>query len=377
MKQFIILISSLFISSTICAQRDIIWQHGLGADQRFWADYAADFQAARNIVSTNQRFNSLNGVEPMANLIAAGTPNGANNIGIGHSMGGVALREVHAQINRNHVGGIITVGSPMNGARIANTLNNGEFRAYVAHGGNELTKGPIRELFGVTYIIVRAGTRAFTGRALQEVLLDEVGFDQIVLDAFGNQSTADLAENSGYMNQARNYNVTIPRISIYGNENSPVHYRIASSFIGTPDNFFPEIVRRARGVYNAFYIKNVATFFTVINIWKASGWKAGRDYLDNGSEKGWNNLTGATRTEFRRSCYDVWICGDDYSCYENIETFEDFLACEEQCYEEQCRTITQHYNQPSDGLLHLSTQIGERTNATTSNWRPNVTFEAL
>ena len=27
--------------------------------------------------------------------------------------------------------------------------------------------------------------------------------------------------------------------------------------------------------------------------------------------------------------------------------------------------------------IHLSTQIGERTNATTSNWRPNVTFEAL
>ena len=28
-------------------------------------------------------------------------------------------------------------------------------------------------------------------------------------------------------------------------------------------------------------------------------------------------------------------------------------------------------------LLHLSTQVGERTHATTSNWRPNVTFEAL
>ncbi|MGF1637590.1 MAG: hypothetical protein ACFCUU_11005 [Cyclobacteriaceae bacterium] len=29
------------------------------------------------------------------------------------------------------------------------------------------------------------------------------------------------------------------------------------------------------------------------------------------------------------------------------------------------------------GLLHQSTQIGERTHATTSNWQPNVIFEAL
>ena len=33
--------------------------------------------------------------------------------------------------------------------------------------------------------------------------------------------------------------------------------------------------------------------------------------------------------------------------------------------------------QPSDGLFHLSTQLGQRTNATTSQWNPNATFEAL
>ena len=88
-------------------------------------------------------------------------------------------------------------------------------------------------------------------------------------------------------------------------------------------------------------------------------------------------LTGAVRTESRRSCYEVNVCGDDYSCYENIVTYEDYLACQELCYQEQCRTITQHYNQSSDGLLHLSTQLGQRTNATTSRWSPNVTFEAV
>lgn len=48
-----------------------------------------------------------------------------------------------------------------------------------------------------------------------------------------------------------------------------------------------------------------------------------------------------------------------------------------QCHQEQCRTITTHYNQSSDGLLHLSTQLGQRTEATRSNWNPDVTFEAV
>ncbi|MGF1636802.1 MAG: esterase/lipase family protein, partial [Cyclobacteriaceae bacterium] len=364
MKLLTILLACLMVSGNLIAQRDVIWQHGLSDSDAFWRNYAAEFEGTRNIRSTNVRFNSENGVRNMANLVAAGTPNGANNIGIGHSMGGVVLREVQNQINPNHVGGIITVGSPLNGARISNTMTNGEFRGYISHGINELTKGPAREVFGISYIILRVGTRAFTGRALQEILLDEVGFDNLILNEFGNASSNDLAENSAYMNQARNYNMNIPRISIFGNENSPVHYRLASTTIGQPDNHFPDIIRQSRGVYNAFYIKNVATFFNIINISKAAGWKAGRDYLDNGSEKGWNNLTGATRVERRQSCFEDWVCGDDYSCFQNIVTYEDYLECEELCYTTICRTITQHYNQPSDGLLHQSTQIGERTHGT-------------
>jgi hypothetical protein len=139
----------------------------------------------------------------------------------------------------------------------------------------------------------------------------------------------------------------------------------------------PEVIRDARAVYNTFYIANAATFFTVINAFRAAGWKAGRDFIDDDSEKGWNVLTGAVRTERRRSCYEVDVCGDDYSCYDNIVTYEDYLACQELCYEERCRTITQHYNQSSDGILHSSTQLGQRTNATTSRWSPDVTFEAV
>ncbi|MFP4294028.1 MAG: esterase/lipase family protein, partial [Cyclobacteriaceae bacterium] len=385
MKALFILLLCAASSFTVFAQnRNVIWVHGLGSGPDFWNEYAAEFQQQRRIVSSNQGYNTANGVPAMAGDITNRTRGLANpqTIGIGHSMGGLSLREIDARTAPGHVGGFITVGSPLNGARLVNNVQNGQLTSYVSHGVDEMLKGPLRELLGAGYIVLNTGTRAFTGRSIIEVLLHEIGLDEILVSQLP-ASAPQLAENSQYMNGnngmigARQLRTTRPTISIYGNENSPVHFRLASSFTGRPDTHFPNIVRDIRGVYNAFYIKNVVTFFNIINISRAAGWKAGRDYLDSGSEKGWNNLTGATRSESRQSCLEEWVCGNDYSCYDNIVTFEDFLACEELCYQTRCRTITERYNQPSDGLLHLSTQLGQRTNITTSQWNPNATFEAL
>ena len=81
------------------------------------------------------------------------------------------------------------------------------------------------------------------------------------------------------MNNARNYSVTVPNISINGSEQSPVHYRLASTAQGNPEQEMPQVIRDARAVYNTFYIANAATFFTVINAFRAAGWKAGRRIL--------------------------------------------------------------------------------------------------
>ncbi len=93
----------------------------------------------------------------------------------------------------------------------------------------------------------------------------------------------------------------------------------------------PQVIRDARAVYNTFYIANAATFFTVINAFRAAGWKAGRDFIDDDSEKRVERANGGGSHQSRRSCYEVNVCGDDYSCYENIVTYEDYLACQELC----------------------------------------------
>ncbi len=370
-------IATTAIQPALAQRRNIIWVHGINSNANAWDASARFYNTNRQITSSNQTYVSLTGVGNMATTVRDRTIPFAGNrtIGIGHSMGGLTIREIHAQTAPGHVGGIITVGSPLNGAQIINSFQDGQVRGYVSHGVDELLKGPKRQ-FIIGYVIVSRGLKHFTGRDLGEIV-EGIAMDNMPLDLLVGPSPNDMRVGSGYMNAARNYNVRVPNISINGSEQSPVHYRLASTSLGNPEQEMPQIIRDARAVYNTFYIANAATFFTVINAFRAAGWKAGRDFIDNESEKGWNALTGAVRTESRRSCYNVWVCGDDYSCYDNIVTYEDYLACEAQCYQEQCRTITQHYNQSSDAILHLSTQLGQRTNATTSNWNPDVTFEAV
>ena len=377
MKRFLIVTLLLaFGALSAQAQRNVTWVGGLGDDSEFWAEYAQQFQTARNIASSNLDYATAGPVQATARQI----PNrGANAIGIGHSLGGVALREIDQLEPSRRVGGIITMGSPMNGARIVRAGLRGEVNGYIDHGVNEVSKGPLRQSLGLGFIIIQASVigRALSGRGIIELLRTAV-FDIFDISPFDSDAEEDLAEGSQYIGQAIAYRPNVPRISINGTESSPVHFRLASSALGddNDDDDFANLSNIARGVYNVQYIRNLATAFIPLNAWRAAGWKAGRDYFDNESEKGWNNLIGATRSESRRSCYEVFVCSD-YSCYDNIVTYEDYLACQDLCYQEQCRTITTRYNQPSDGLFHESTQLGQSTAAVRSNWNPNATFQSI
>lgn len=372
------MLSLLLVFGTLIVkvQRNVTWVGGLGDDSEFWEEYAQQFQTQRNVTSSNLDYATAGAVTTTARQIPRA---GANAIGIGHSLGGVALREIDHLEPRGRVGGIITVGSPLNGARIVRAGLQGHVNSYINHGVNEVSKGPLRQSLGLGFIVIQASVigRALSGQGIIE-LLRQMVFNIFDISPFDSNAERDLAEGSQYINQAIAYRPNVPRISIYGNENSPVHFRLASSALGDDhdDNDFANLSNIARGVYNTQYVRNLATALVPLNAWRAAGWKAGRDYFDNGSEKGWNDLIGATRTESRRSCYEVFVCSD-YSCYDNIVTYEDYLACQDRCYQEQCRTVTTRYNQPSDGLLHQSTQLGQSTEAVRSNWTPNVTFEAV
>ena len=369
----------LLLSTSAAAQRRVIWQHGLGGSDEFWEEFANQFQRERRLTSTRISANTSAGVRTMAADIVAQTRGVAapQTIAIGHSMGGVAFREIAARTAPAHVGGLVTVGSPLSGARIADRLQDGGVTNYIEHGVGELLKGPRRSI-GILGIVTLGAVELLNGRQLQEILLNKTGVDERIMSLASGPSISDLAENGAYMRQARAYSVNLPRVSIYGNESSPVHYRLASSFSGHPDSHYPGIVNIAEGFYAA---RSITSFFgifgPIVGAYKAAGWRAGRDYLRNGSEAGWNTLIGANRTESYRSCTQVLTCDPNFYwpvCVYGNPTPDQLATCRS-CYREECRTITRSVNEPSDGLLYVSTQTGSDRAALPSSWRANATLE--
>jgi pimeloyl-ACP methyl ester carboxylesterase len=113
-------------------QRPIDWVHGLNADTQFWASERTLFEGERQInasASTNSdyRFYAGNndgtkrGVVPFADLVRNRTNTGGVSLAIGHSMGGLAVREVIRQ-DALRYRGIVLCGSPLRGAKIMNSF---------------------------------------------------------------------------------------------------------------------------------------------------------------------------------------------------------------------------------------------------------------
>lgn len=289
-------------------------------------------------------------------------------------MGGVAFREVATRLNPRQFAGIVTVGSPLNGALVANAIRDGRYDSFMTNGINELQKGPRRQRLGIGAIMVRTAYKLFTGRDIQEILLALFGADgESIIDSRGPQSIEDLSVGSSYMQTAVQLEPSVPHISLYGNENSPVHYRLMSSarFENKPD-FFPNVFRDAKGVYNSYYISSLV-LTNPLRLWQAAGWKAGRDFIDRQSEAQYNDLIGATRTEEITSCYRTFTCSYDWY-YSNCSNGNYTTQCDD-CWREVCESRTRTYNEVSDGFINKSSQLGESTLITNSNWTADRAFE--
>lgn len=132
------------------AQRDLEFIHGFDGSDKSWAAYSnwivsQDPSGKSNHYNYPKTFETHQCVVAFKNDILTKYPNNPyrtnplwspNNILIAHSMGRMAVRELdHTDISTQpgeH--GIITVGSPLDGGRVANNVNNGQVRAFGEDG---------------------------------------------------------------------------------------------------------------------------------------------------------------------------------------------------------------------------------------------------
>ena len=374
-QKIALLITFTFSMLNVTAQdRNVAWVHGLDGNASSWQHYNQIFDNERNLNSLRTTYNTENGITNSANQVInsmntryGNNTNGANNpqnLGIGHSMGGLMLRDTD-RITANGTkkfGGYITVTSPNYGAPISNSLIDGSVENAAENACNKLADGPAAQLFSLPWGIV--------SNLATNVLCDKFIDNDLVQGLQGTPVTNnDLRVGSQTINDINDYNTNLPRISIWAEENSPVHWRMISSNLYGNDTKFVNTVNTARGVYNGFYIYNTslavvtgvfgfwnpfAWGLTATYIYRATQWKKGRNWIDD-SENIWSSLIKTTRSEPQTYWVNTWIpCPYPPGIEQRTANRPPDEDCGEWKWVQRTRYISVNY--PSDGLLPQYTQ---------------------
>lgn len=359
--------------NTIAQQdRNVVWVHGLDGSADSWQHYNDIFDDERQINSLRRSYDTDHGVDFTANRVIASMSafgreaTDPRNLAIGHSMGGVVIRDVDrlTSVSNKNFGGLITVTAPNYGAPISNSLIDGDVESAALDACGKISAGPEAELFNLPWIVIGLLTTE-----------DICGFfitNKKIQEYQGTPTTNyDLRVGSTTINAINNYPTNIPRISIWAEENSPVHWRLFSSDKNGNDTDLKSTISTARDVYNVFYINNIARSITYIFINPfaavrysrvAKQWKKGRDWIDD-SETIWSSLIKTTRTEPQTYWEEVWVPCPYPPKYQEIPAANpEGIAsksvdpdCGEWVWQELTRYVTVNY--PSDGFLPQYTQI--------------------
>ncbi|PQJ76760.1 lipase family protein [Polaribacter glomeratus] len=356
--------------------RNVAWVHGLDGDASSWQHYERIFNDERKLNNLRTTYNTDNGITNAANQVinsmnmrygnSASGANNPQNLGIGHSMGGLMLRDADRSTGSGtkKFGGYITVTSPNYGAPISNSLIDGSVERAAQNACNKIADGPLSQVFSLPWGIV--------SNLATNVLCDQFIDNDLVQGLQGTPVTNnDLKVGSPTIDAINDYDSNLPRISIWGEENSPVHWRMISSNLYGNDTKFVNMVNTARGLYNGFYVYNtslavvtgVAGFwnpfawgFTATYIYRATQWKKGRNWIDD-SENIWSSLIKTTRTEPQTYWVNTWIpCAYPPRIEVELRSVKRTpdIDCGEWKWVQRTRNISVNY--PSDGLLPQYTQ---------------------
>ena len=225
-ESLMLICMAITLASVSAQNRPVIWVHGLGEDGTTWDIYDNLFDAERQIDGRSREYNDGAGVAAFANAVNNGITTdfpgtsgpGCINIGVGHSLGGLAIRELDRTRtgNNRRLGGLITIGTPNDGAPIVNSIQNGDVTDVMNDACERLSAGPFSEIPYVP-VVVQGVSNNIICNILSNNLLDGIFQTQAA-----GPSPADAAVGSPFLTTLNSSSPNIPAISIRGNENSPV-----------------------------------------------------------------------------------------------------------------------------------------------------------
>lgn len=383
---YIFLLSGISYRIQAQQERGSIWMHGLDDGPGQWFRYQQQFLNQRQFDrnnTVNPDIDTRQGVAGVANECRGQYTGGGNAIFFGHSMGGVVGRHLDVRPNSGF-GGIITVGSPLDGAKIANSIRNGDLVACVQDGQSRVLKGLERN---IGYWV--PGFEQ-TANATVNLILTIGGL--FFSANQGGQGATDLAEGSDYMNNwtNRNQQTGTNKINIYGNENAPTVWRLASVAIGNgsggDDEQYVSAARTAGDISEVAMWANIAigTYEAIITWWcggcagwyffyAADGWRQGMNWWRDDSDSNWQNLIGSGIPASRTVCYQQMNWQGFSDCMNNAGNPSAYMSCQQQNTYDVCYTYNSSVNGLSDAFIKASSQSGYN-----SEWSNNaVRVEAL
>jgi pimeloyl-ACP methyl ester carboxylesterase len=339
--------------------------HGLNDNSNAWQPFSSRFSGTENrwISSNNQSYSSTGGLAAIfGGVSTAGS--GSSSITICHSLGGVVARNLDNNNPGNFVGGIVTVGSPLDGAPIANALLNGSAVNAISHSTSAMLRGPTATLGFATGPLF-----SIAGRAITALFLPFIVQHFLDIDQFGGFTTINDVRvgGSGIETEKTRTPTATPKISIWGNEESPTHWSILQS---TTNQDVPYIAEVSSDVYEIFFWTHLGAGLTHTyspwgwwSIYASYEWYAGWDWIDNDSERIWNNLIGSGIVATQ--CYQEprLFCQLDENC---IDIPRLWANCPTVCTPGTASVCVQvHSNGISDAYIPATSQRGDGSNS----WR--------
>jgi hypothetical protein len=315
MKKVLYILASAIICignlSIAQPDRNVIWVHGMEGSNQSWNKNYQHYTATHRITNLVAEYTSNGGVLQASNQVrnqinsqlGSGSTN-PTNMAICHSMGGLTIRQMEKddkQNNVNRIGGFVTVGTPNQGAQIANSLQQGLVNPFIQQGAADLIAGPVASGISIPF------AQNFVVTKLSEWISEGL-FQKF--QSFGQPgATNDLKVGNSTISTLNSYNCTKPRIAIAGSETAPAFWREINSLSlsspssltrgATNDNTVGSLANVAAGIYDGFYWTNRVLGWVPkpkatnnLFIFRANQWLRGKVWLERANGM-WASLAGS------------------------------------------------------------------------------------
>jgi pimeloyl-ACP methyl ester carboxylesterase len=348
--------------------RNIVWLHGLEGSTNSWRHYdektvrerqvGKTFRPAYAGFGTNDSRNATDirdGADKVMATLASNpefTPS-ANNIFIGHSMGGLVLRSIDKKRTEGNLnpyfGGFITFGTPHKGAKVADNIQIA--LDFLRDGVTKLKKGPqstpaIRSALQLGACI-QDGNFPFHVSRCKSILDMLNEFDASINSGLGFATgpSRDLGTTTDFISDINGFTHNKPSIVVAGNEDGPTLWREAGSLDGdnapsmlpfgqVNDGVLVKAMDKLVSVYGdvTWYLSSELGKRLTTNAGaKHAAWTEGKLWAQNAPLQ-WEFLNGSMVTENRavsrygllpglQSAYESWRS----NCQSQSCTLADFI----------------------------------------------------